>query len=116
MKTCERCLNPVQPPRRVCNACLQAAHNRRRRARYVRAMERPPQEADMGPPWPLLLPPDAEAREKARLQARIREAFADGLSEEDMVERFGHRALYLARVEGICRPAGKRMAFGSPAL
>lgn len=112
---CCRChahpLPPKEPGRRgpqqtVCTTCRRASQSGDRQRYRERARKRPagarprtqPPREDLGPEWPLLLPPEEAWRDREAQGRRLREAVADGLAWTEIEERFGPGARYLLKL------------------
>lgn len=130
-RPCPVCGQPFSPTagtykRR--STCSDSCHNKRRKrmergtwheapralTRWEALPDSPPREAEMGPPHPLLLPPDVERQEREALERRVLDAWEAGCTAEAMAERFGYLAGRILARRGIARTNEKRLPAGLP--
>lgn len=121
-KHCARPFVSASPQALFCSdPCRYRARDRRRKKEGLRRhnplrTRTKPEERDMGPAHPLLLPPEVERRERARLEARILQAWRDGVSAEALAERFGATAKSVLCALRLERPKsfGLSLPLGPP--
>jgi hypothetical protein len=124
---CRKPFSPTADTRKPRRACSEGCTTKLRKRVAAGLMERPApvtrldalpdapaREEEMGPPWPLLTPPDVQERERAAFERRVLQAWADGTTYEGILERFGHVGAWVLRTAQVERPGLKSPAPGLP--
>lgn len=127
-RPCPVCEKPFSPrssttkPRTTCSKkCSDRRHKLVKTGRMAPRTQRPwdaladaPARAEeLGPPHPLLLPPEEAARQQAAQDRRMRQAWADGVPYPELVERFGYRVQEVLRQEERQLRPGACLALGA---